>query len=197
MHSLTKTMILAGALFASSTASAAEPAEIPDSDKSDYLIVYGRHAEPKPNDPVAVRFDKIKVTKVKFAKPDKKNLEGATAQFEVDLTSLKTDSDKRDAHLKSPDYIDVAKFGTLTVDVSKPRADKNGGYRASAKVAFRGKTYSWPVMFKVVETLPDGVRVRGEHKLTRKDVGVGKEAGDGVAQDLVVRVQLTLKSAAK
>src|SRR5262245_58497407 len=110
MRSLTKMVALAAlTLLGATAASAAEPAAIPDTDKSDYFIVYAGHAEPKPTDPVAVRFEKVKVTKVKFAKPVDKGLEGASAQFQVELASLKSDSDKRDGHIKSPDYIDVAK----------------------------------------------------------------------------------------
>lgn len=197
MRSLSKMMALTAVMLASSAASAGEPAAVPDSDKSDYVIVYASHAEPKPTDPVTLRFEKVKVNKVKFAKPVAKGLEGASAQFEIDLTSLKSDSDKRDQHVKSPDYIDSAKFATATVDVSKPRSTGKGAYKAPAKVSFRGKTYNWEIAFNVVETLPDGVRIRGEHKLTRKEVGVGKEAGDSVGQDILVRVQLTLKQPAK
>ncbi len=120
-------------------------------------------------------------------------MEGASAEFEIDLASLKSDSNKRDAHIKSADYLDVSKFATATVVVDKPRHTGGGNYRAPAKISFRGKTYDWEVFFKVVETLPDGVRIRGEHKFQRKDVGVGKEAGDSVGQDVLVRLQLTLK----
>ena len=200
MRSLTRMTALAAtaaALLVSRAASAAEPPAIPDSDKSDYMVVYASHAQPQPKDPVQLRFEKIKVTKVKFTKPIKSGVEGASAEFEIDMGSLKSDSNKRDGHIKSADYLDVAKFTTATVTVENPRHTGDGNYRAPAKVKFRGKTYEWEVFFKVVETLPDGVRIRGEHKFTRKDVGVGKEAGDSVGQDILVRLQLTLKQPAK
>jgi polyisoprenoid-binding protein YceI len=197
MRSLTKTMALAATLLWSAAATAGEPAAVPDTDKADYMMVYASHAEPKPTDPVTLRFSKLTVKKVKFAKPIKDGVEGASAQFEVDLTSLKSNSDKRDQHIKSPDYLDVAKFATLTVDVKNPRHTGDGNYRAPAKVSFRGKSYDWEIFFKVVETLPDGVRIRGEHKLTRKELALGKEAGDSVGQDILVRLQLTLKQPPK
>jgi polyisoprenoid-binding protein YceI len=191
------TTALGALLLASGPALAADPEPIPESDKSDYMIVYASHAEPKPKDPVAVRFEKIAVKKVTFAKPIKEGVEGASAEFEIDLTSLKSDSAKRDAHLKSPDYLNVAKFATATVKVDKPRHIGGGRYRAPAKISFRGKTYEWEVFFHIAETLPDGVRIRGEHKFQRKQVGVGKEAGDSVGQEILVRLQLTLKKTAK
>ncbi|HWM87863.1 MAG TPA: YceI family protein [Kofleriaceae bacterium] len=186
------TTALAATLLWTGAAGAAEPKAIPETDKSDYLFVHASHAEPKPSDPVSLRFEKLKITKVKFAKPVKEGLEGASAEFQIDLASLKSDSAKRDAHIKSPDYLDVAKFTTATVKIEKPRHLGGGRYKAPAKVSFRGKTYDWEVSFKVVETLPNGVRIRGEHKLNRKDVAVGKETGDSVGQELLVRLQLTL-----
>ena len=197
MRALTKMMALAGTLLWSAAASAGEPAAIPDTDKSDYFIVYAAHAEAKPNDPVTVRFEKVKVNKVAFKGAVDKGLKGATAQFEVDLASLKTDADKRDTHLKSADYIDTAKRATAVVDVSGVKPAGTDTYKAKAKVAFGGKKISLDITFKVVEKLADGVRVRAEQKITRKQIGVGKEAGDGVAQDLLVRLQLTLKQPAK
>lgn len=191
------TTALAATLLALGAAGAAEPDPVPDSDKSDYMIVYASHAQPKPTDPVSLRFEKLKVTKVKFTKPVKDGVEGASAEFQIDLASLKSDSAKRDGHIKSPDYLNVAKFATATVTVENPRHTGEGNYRAPAKVSFRGKTYEWEVFFKVVETLPDGVRIRGEHKFTRKDVGVGKEAGDSVGQDILLRLQLTLRKPKK
>jgi polyisoprenoid-binding protein YceI len=187
-------LVLAGALLWTSTATAGEPPAVPDSDKSDYLIVYASHEQAKPTDPVALRFDKLKVTKVKFQGPVKKGIEGSSAQVQVDLGSFKSGSDKRDKDLQSPDYLDVEKHPTVTIDVASPHHIGGGRYRAPAKVNFHGKTYKWEVFFTVVETLPDGVRIRGEHKLTRKQIAVGKETGDSVGQDLLVRIQLTLKS---
>lgn len=194
MRSRAKMIVLAGAVLWSTAASAAGPAAIPDSDKSDYMFVYASHAEPQPTDPVRLRFEKIKVGKVKFAGPVAKGIEGASAQVEVDLASLKSDSDKRDKHIKSPDYLNIEKFSTVKIDVKSPRHLGGGRYRAPAVVTFQGKIYDREVFFKVVETLPDGVRIRGEHKLTRKLIGIGKEAGDPVGQDLLVRLQLTLRS---
>lgn len=194
---MTALTLAAAALLYAGAASAAEPPPIPDSDKSDYVVIYASHAQAKPSDPVSIRFQKIKVTKVKFTQPVKDGLNGASAEFQIDVASLKSDSDKRDQHLKSPDYLNASKFSTITVSVGNPRASGDGTYRAPAKVAFQGKTYDWEVAFKVVETLPDGVRIRGEHKLTRKDVAVGKESGDSVGQDILVRLQLTLKKQGK
>lgn len=164
------------------------PAAPPVDEKADALVVYAGHTEPKPIDPVAVRFEKVTVKKAKF---DPKKIEGGTAEVEIDVNSLKTDSAKRDAHLKSGDYTNAAKFGTINVKVANVKKKDDKTFTADATVKFMGATYKWPVTFEVLEQLADGsVRVRGEHKFTRKDIKIGKDAGDPVGQDL--RAQLTV-----
>jgi polyisoprenoid-binding protein YceI len=179
--------VLVPAIAAAQTEPAAAPAV---DDKADALVVYGGHTQPKPIDPVAVRFDKVTVKSAKF---DPKKIAGGTAEVEIDVHSLKTDSAKRDAHLKSGDYVNAEKFATINVKVAnvKKKADKS--YTADATVSFMGATYKWPVSFEVLETLPDGsVRVRGEHKFARNDIKLGKPDGDSVAQDLRAVLTVTV-----
>jgi polyisoprenoid-binding protein YceI len=162
---------------------------------ADYVKVLAEHApDKKPTDPVNVKFEKFTVKKASFK--DAADLTGGTATIEVDLASLKTDSDKRDKHLSTADYIDTSKFTTMTIDVSnvKKKADKQ--YTADAKVKLRGIEKTYPVTFEVVDAKDDWVKVKGEHKFARLDFKVGKEKlgpDEAVSQDLTVQLQLTLK----
>jgi len=171
---------------------AAEPTPAQTDEKADYVKIVASHDPAKDTDPVEVTFEKVTVVKADF---DPAKVEGGKAEIEVDLTSLKTDSPKRDAHLQSPDYIDVAKFGKATIKVDKVKKKSDNTYSAEATVELRGVKKKFPVTFEVVETLPDGIRVKGEQKFTRKDFKVGKDKGDSVANDLLVKLQLTLKKA--
>lgn len=45
---------------------------------------------------------------------DRDNLEKSSVEAVVDIGSINTSNEKRDAHLKSPDFFDAAKFGTST-----------------------------------------------------------------------------------
>lgn len=187
-----KTLAFVFALTFIPAIAAAQPAPAAPAvdDKADALVVYAGHTEPKPIDPVAVRFDKVTVKKARF---DPKKIAGGSAEIEIDVNSLKTDSAKRDAHLKSADYTNAAKFGTIDVKVANVKKAGDTGYTADATVKFMGATYKWPVTFEVLEQLPDGaVRVRGEHKLTRKDINVGKIDGDPVGQDLRAVLTVTV-----
>ncbi|HKA88467.1 MAG TPA: YceI family protein [Haliangiales bacterium] len=159
--------------------------------RADSITVQGSHEKRKPTDPVTVTFEKFQVKKAKF---DPKKIEGGSAEIEVDLTSLKTDSAKRDGDLKSPAYLDVAKFGTMTIAIAnvKKKADKT--YSADATVNIKGVTAKFPVTFDVVEATADSIHVKGEHAFTRKDIKLGKDEGDPVAQGLQIAVDLTLKN---
>ena len=180
--------ILAGSVLAMP-----RPALADDAD-ADSIVVLAKHTDPKPNDPVAVKFEKFKVTKATF---DPKKIEGGKATIEIDATSLKTDSEKRDAHLKTPDFIDTAKFATITVDIDKVKKKADKTYTAEATVKFRDVTKKYPVTFDVVATKPDSIRIKGETSFSRLDFKVGKDSKDPkvapVQPELTIKMELTLK----
>ena len=179
--------ILAGSVFALPRPALA--------DDADSIVVLAKHTDPKPNDPVQVKFEKFKVTKATF---DPKKIEGGKATIEIDATSLKTDSEKRDAHLKTPDFLDAAKFGTITVDIANVKKTKDAKkFTADATVKFRDVTKKYPVTFDVVDTKPDSIRIKGETSFSRLDFKVGKDSTDpkvAPAQpELTIKMELTLK----
>ncbi|MEO8551801.1 MAG: YceI family protein [Kofleriaceae bacterium] len=167
-------------------------------DKVDHVEVLARHLpaagkEDLDADPVVVRFAKFAVTKASF---DPNLLEGGTATIELDPTSIKTGSEERDTDLKSPEYIDVARFATVTIDVAnvKKQADK---YTADATVGCHGMTKTYPVTFEVLATTADSVRIKGEHAFSRLDFGIGIDPAtdptERIAAPLTIRWVLTLK----
>jgi polyisoprenoid-binding protein YceI len=192
-----------GSDMAAGSGSATEPAgsgsaTAPTTASDDSIVVEAEHAKKKPDDPVAVKFTKFTVVKASF---DPAKIEGGTATIEVDLTSLTSGSDKRDAHLASPDYIDTGKFAKLTIDVAnvkKGKADKQ--YTADATVKLRDVEKKYSVKFEVVDAKDDWIKIKGEHEFGRLDFKVGKDPAkdknEGVAPKLKVKVALTLKKTA-
>jgi polyisoprenoid-binding protein YceI len=167
-------------------------APAPDPD-ADFIAVYATHAKPKPDDPVTVKFEKFAVTKASF---DPKKVEGGTATIELDLASLNSASEKRDAHLKSESYINLSKYTTATIDIGNVKKKDGATYTADAKVKFRDIERTYPVTFEVIGSTDDSIRVRGEHEFPRGDFKVGKETTDpdeSVAGPLKIKLQLTLK----
>jgi polyisoprenoid-binding protein YceI len=55
---------------------------------------------------------------------DRDNLEKSSAEAVIDVASINTDNEKRDAHLRNPDFFDAAKFPTITF---KSRSWKKAG----------------------------------------------------------------------
>jgi len=145
-------------------------------------------------DPVIVHFDKLAITKASF---DPKNLEGGTATIELDPTSIKTGNEERDTDLKSPEFFDVAKFATVTIDVANVKKQADAKYTADATVACHGVTKTYAVTFEVLATTADTVRIKGEHAFSRLDFAIGvdpaKDPTERVDTALTIQWTLTLK----
>jgi polyisoprenoid-binding protein YceI len=169
----------------------AAPAEDPNADS---IVAYAMHKQPKPEDPVKVKFSNFTVKAAKF---DPQNLEGGTATIELDMSSISSGSEKRDGHLKTGDYFDVAKFATATIDVSNVKKTGEKTYSADAKVSFRDTEKTYPVTFEVLQTKEEAVQIKGVHEFDRTDFGIGKDPSDeneGAAASVKIEVQLWLKN---
>lgn len=170
-----------------------EPKPVAAAAGADFVKVMASHEPATPTDPVTIAIEKFSVKSAEF---DPANLEGATAEIELDLASIKSDKDKRDGHLKTADYLDVGKFATATVKVAdvKKKADKT--YTANADVTAHGVTKKLPVEFTVVDAKDDWVKVNAKHEFNRMDFTIGKEP-DGkderVGKKMTIEMQLTLK----
>jgi polyisoprenoid-binding protein YceI len=114
----------------------------------------------------------------------------------IDATSIDTRVDKRDAHLKSPAFLDVDKFPTITFKSSKVEADGTGKWKVTGDLTLHGVTK--PVVLEVESTGtpitdPMGNTRAGASattKISRKDFGLtwnqpletgGVMVGDDVA----------------
>ena len=186
---LLKLLVLSTVLAASSASGPAFAAD----PEPDSIVVLAKHTESKPDDPVHVQFTSFKVTKASF---DPKKIEGGKATIEIDATSLKTDSEKRDKHLSTPDFLDTSKFPKITVDIDKVKKKSDKTFTAEATVKFRDVTKKYPVTFDVDQTA-DGIRIKSEVAFSRLDFKVGKDSKDPkeaiVQNDLVIQMALTLK----
>jgi len=70
---------------------------------------------------------------------DESNLAGLRVEATIDMTTVNTREAKRDAHLKSPDFFDVANFPTATF--KSTRVEKSGsGYTVTGELTLRGVT---------------------------------------------------------
>jgi len=71
---------------------------------------------------------------------DPKNLKASSVEATIDATSINTHEPKRDDHLKSPDFFDVAKFPTLTFKSKGVEKAGEGKLRVTGDLTIRGTT---------------------------------------------------------
>ena len=154
----------------------------------DHIKVVAQHVDAAKG-PVDVVFNKWAVTKASF---DPANLEGGTAEIEVDIASLTTGIGDRDAHLQSPDLFDVAKFAKATVKIDNVKKASETSYTADATFSIHGVEKKVPTKFEVTASTADSVTVKVSQPINRNDFGVGG-VPDKVQADVVLDVQLTLK----
>jgi polyisoprenoid-binding protein YceI len=130
----------------------------------------------------------------------------STVEATIDAASLNTRIAKRDEHLKSPDFFDVARYPTITFKSKKIEAAGDGKFKVTGDLTMHGVTKE--VVLNVEGTPkpikdPTGkLRIGGgaATRINRKDFGInynrvletgGVVVGDEV--DITIDVELTQK----
>jgi polyisoprenoid-binding protein YceI len=121
------------------------------------------------------QFEKVKGT----LQLDEKDVTKSTVEVTIDLGSVNTHEPKRDGHLKSPDFFDVAKFPTATFKSTKVQKAGKDKLKVTGELSLHGVTKS--VVLEVegptpAYKTPFGTTVRGVHatgKVDRKDFDIG------------------------
>ena len=110
----------------------------------------------------------------------------SSVSFDIDLTSVETDTEKLTAHLKTPDFFDVAKYPKATftsTSLTEAPAGSPGGttheLRGTLDLHGVKKEVTIPVK---AEVTPDGVRTTSEFTINRHDWTIDYK---GMADDLV------------
>lgn len=109
---------------------------------------------------------------------DGSNQASAKIDATIDVTSIDTRVEKRDAHLKSPAFLDVDKFPTITFKSTKVEAAGPGKWKVTGDLTLHGVTK--PVVLEVEAsgtpiTDPMGNTRAGAAattKINRKDFGL-------------------------
>jgi polyisoprenoid-binding protein YceI len=120
---------------------------------------------------------------------DEADITRSTVEATIEVASISTRDEKRDGHLKSPDFFDAAKFPTITFKSTK--VEKAGdGLKVTGDLTMHGVTK--PVVLDVTGPTkeikdPYGLSRRAlsaTGKLNRKDFGVSY-GPDAVVSDVV------------
>ena len=108
---------------------------------------------------------------------DEKDITKSKVSVTIDATTVNTDNEKRDEHLRSAEFFDVAKFPTITFESTKVAKSK-GGLKVTGNLTIHGVTKS--VVLDVegpTKAIKDpwGMNRRGlsaSTKINRKDFGL-------------------------
>jgi polyisoprenoid-binding protein YceI len=109
---------------------------------------------------------------------DDKNITKSSVEVTIDAASVDTREPKRDSHLKSPDFFDVAKYPSITFKSTKVEKASTGKLKVTGDLTIHGVTK--PVVLMVEGPSPAlkdpfGRTVRGAmatSKINRKDWGM-------------------------
>lgn len=133
---------------------------------------------------------------------DGKDITKAKVNATIDVKSISTRVEKRDEHLKTDDFLDVANHPTMTFVSTSITPAAGGKYNMAGNLTIRGTTK--PVTFEL--TAPSGpITTRGttkigaaaSGKINRKDFGVKyhevmDNGGLGVADEVFIQLDVEL-----
>jgi polyisoprenoid-binding protein YceI len=71
---------------------------------------------------------------------DEGDLSRSSVEATIDATAISTRDEKRDAHLRSPDFFDVQKYPTITFRSKRVEVGKGGHLRVTGDLTIRGMT---------------------------------------------------------
>ncbi len=117
---------------------------------------------------------------------DAADLGRSSVQVTIGAASIDTHDEKRDAHLRSPEFLDAEQYPTLSFTSTRVEAMGNDRYRVTGDLTIHGITreVTLDTTFNGEGVNPWGQSVRGysaEATINRKDFGlnwnVGLEAG--------------------
>ena len=100
-------------------------------------------------------------------------------KFTVKADSIDTDNDRRDGHLKSPDFFDTAKYPTLTFEITSVEALSGNKYALTGDLTMHGVTKRITVPATIrgpVDAMGNGSLSLGfstTFKVNRIEYGVG------------------------
>jgi polyisoprenoid-binding protein YceI len=123
----------------------------------------------------------------------KDDFSDAVVELTADVSSINTDNDQRDKHLKSPDFFDVEKYPTITFKSKSFKKVDDKSYKITGDLTMHGVTKSIeleatcrmgsnPVNKKIIA----GFKITG--KIKRTDFRIGPNNADAMLSDEVVLV---------
>ena len=143
-------------------------------------------------------------------KVDRAKPENSSVEFTIQAASINTNEPKRDEHLRTPDFFDVASYPTITFKSTSVKPSANNVYEVTGSLTMRGvtKVITLPVTFLGEGKDPWGNEKMGFETATtldRKDYGInwnkaldqgGVLVGDEVKVEIAIEANKVKAAAA-
>ncbi|HWZ94081.1 MAG TPA: YceI family protein [Opitutaceae bacterium] len=128
---------------------------------------------------------------------DRDNLENSSVEASIDVTSINTENDKRDAHLKTPDFFDAAKFSTITFKSKSWKKNGDSTFDVTGDLTIKDVTKSVVLHVASLGFGPgmNGAQLSGWEATTtlnKSDFGVNGPAilGAALGDDVAVTIDI-------
>lgn len=132
---------------------------------------------------------------------DDANLAKSSVEVTIDAASIDTRDAKRDDHLRNPDFLETAKFPTITFKSTKVEGGADGKLKVTGDLTIRGVTKPVTLEGELTKEIKDpwGNQRRGfsaTTKIDRREFDVKYDpTGAGVGHELRIDVQSELVKA--
>jgi polyisoprenoid-binding protein YceI len=103
------------------------------------------------------------------------NLAASKIDAIADVTTINTDNDLRDEHLKGEDFLNVAKYPAITMKSVSFSKKNSSNYVGQFNVTIKDKTKLISIPFSYNDA-GSAVALKGTFKISRADFGIGKSS---------------------
>lgn len=121
---------------------------------------------------------------------DPANLATSSIEASVDVNAINTGSDTKDAHLKSADFFDVARFSKITMKSVSFKHKSGNNYTGVFNLIIKDHSKTIVVPFTYIEVGESG-SFKGSFKLDRTDYGVGEKSMI-LSSDVTVNIEVDM-----
>ncbi|GAA4101676.1 YceI family protein [Mucilaginibacter panaciglaebae] len=120
--------------------------------------------------------------------PDK--LDSSSIEASLDVSSINTDNDLRDSHLRSDEFFDVQKYPAITIKSISFKHKSGNNYVGQFNLTIKSQTKQFEIPF-IYTTDATSATFKGGLKLNRLDFNVGPKSlvmGNEVSVSIEVQV---------
>jgi polyisoprenoid-binding protein YceI len=117
---------------------------------------------------------------------------GVTGELTLDATTIATGNKKRDAHLKTADFLETVKYPELAFELTDARPDADGHFTLEGRLTIHGQTNPIELHATVGRSGTHHVDVMAEGELDRSQWGLTwAKMGANLHNKIIVKARFT------